>query len=264
MLLRAWSALENERGRLALAASAAHAAVAVDPDTPTNQQTAVQSEIALEEYDQAEALARRLAQPRARAVWLQWTMLRRGGKGVLPELDAIVQAAPAGALPPEMRDVFEAWAFGKWRAGDVESAAQALLRIVVEPGRLAGEARLADAGSLLAEAYEELGNKPEASRWSSAVEASTLRWLDQAPASAQFDYVRALVAAGRGHVADTVASLEGAYAHGFRDRWLMLNDPRLRVARTDPGFRALAERMAKDIAAQRGQVDRSGNFAIPP
>ena len=40
-------------------------------------------------------------------------------------------AAPASAtLPPEMRDVLEVWSIAKWLAGDVESAAQGLLRIV--------------------------------------------------------------------------------------------------------------------------------------
>lgn len=262
LLLRAWASLEAERGALGNATSAAYAALAAEPDAPTNQQTVVQAEIALEEYDRAEAAARKLGQPRARAIWLQWIALRRGGKGVLPELDALVGAAPASAaLPPEMRDVFEVWSIAKWLAGDVESAAQGLLRIVGEPGRLAGEASLADPASLLAVAYGQLGNTAEASRWNAAVEASTLRWLDQAPESAQFAYVRALVAASRGHVPDTVKALDSAYAHGYRDRWLLLHDPRLELARNDAAFRAIAARMQKDIAAQRAAVDRSGRFA---
>ena len=263
MLLRAWSGVQRQRGALGAAASAVYAAMASDPETPTNQQTAVQAEIALEDYEHAETLAKRLTQPRARAVWLQWIMLRRGGKGVLPELDALVQSAPAGVVPLEARDVFEVWAIGKWLEGDVEAAAQALLRIVGDPALLANEAGLSDSASLLAVAYLDLGNTVEASRWTSAVEASTLRWLDNAPETGQFNYVRALIAAGRGHVADTVAALDRAYAKGYRDRWLLANDPRLRLARKEPGFRAVADRMAKDIAAQRAQVDRSGNFSVP-
>jgi TolB-like protein/Tfp pilus assembly protein PilF len=263
MLLRAWSLVERERGALATAASAAYAALAVDPETSNNQQTVIQAEISLEEYDRAEAAARRLTQPRARAIWLQVIAMRRGDKGVLPELDALVAAAPAGTLPLEARDVFETWAFARWLDGDVEAAQQALLRSVGDPTRLGGEAQLANPASFLATAYEELGNKVEASRWSAAVEASTLRWLDQAPASAQFGYVRALMSASRGHVADTVKALEAAYASGFRDRWLMAVDPRLRLVRGDPAYRALLARMATEIAAQRRLVDRSGNFAVP-
>ena len=71
----------------------------------------------------------------------------------------------------------------------------------------------------------------------------------------------ALVAASRGHEADTIKSLESAYAHGFRDRWVMANDPRLALVRDDPAYRALLEKLSRDIAAQRTQVDRSGQFS---
>lgn len=260
LLLRAWSGIEGERGALDRSVSAAHAAFRADPQAPANRSAVVQTEIALEDYAQARTFASAMPVARERAIALQWIALRSGGKAILPELAALEAEALAGAgdASPEAREVLYVAAFAHFAADEPGRAARALARIVGDPERIAGELGLGDPASLLVVALERAGEAAEAQRWRNGLAETVLRALDNAPPSARFAYIRALVAADGKDAAGALSALEAAYAAGFRDRWQLVNDPRLAFLRSHPEFRGLEQRMAREIATMRARVDREG------
>jgi TolB-like protein/Tfp pilus assembly protein PilF len=257
LLLRALANVETQAGRLDAAMDAARKAVAAEPTAPANLGALIDAYVALEDYGAADLAVGELPEGSPqRLAARQVLAMRRGEDSILPELVEYVGTLIGGdrELSPIERDLIMSTAIAHLLARrDIEAAA--LLRVVCpKPETVTADIQLAEPASMLIVALRRARAVDEAAAWEQAVSASTARWVGMPLTGAQTEYVRALLASMNGRDADAIASLERAYAAGFRDRWWLAHDPRLEPVRDQPGLKALEDRIAADLARMRAVV----------
>lgn len=254
-LLRALADLELGQGHYQAAWHAADAALATDPQAPANIEAMLRLWLTLEDFDAAEALARQLPEVHRRAaISLQEIELRRGGSRLLPEFERRIAELPEQPGNPFDRALLHLAGLTQLRAGQPVQAAGYLRRASGSLAQVEADPERLDSASLLVLALERSGEHAEAQRWQQTLIELAQRWLDRAGAGRATQLAQLLVSQARNDLAATETLLEGAYQQGFRDRWRLLNDPRLEPLRARPPLQALAQRLDEEFAAARASL----------
>ncbi len=253
-LLRGLSDLEFGQGRLEPALRAARAAHATDPAAPSNIATLARLYLLIEDFDRAERLLQQLpANSRARLLSLQELELRRGGDRLLPPLAGWLAAIEQDRLTATDQTALTLAGFARLRAGSPEQAARLLARALDGPEQLAERPQSLDAASLLVVALRAAGDGAAAERWSIALQQAAEAWLADAPMLPGSAYGRVLLAVERGRLDAADEALQRAVEAGFRERWLLLYDPRLAPLRQHGRLEPLQQRLADELQQLRTQ-----------
>jgi TolB-like protein/Flp pilus assembly protein TadD len=144
-------------------------------------------------------------------------------------------------------------------AGDREAAAALLEQAIVDDYEqsLYGEQILYV--TLSSALQFHLGNTELAERRLASAERAVRRARINGLDNADIFYTESSIHALRGDSRAALASLQSAYERGFRNTWFLEFDLRLDSLREEPGFVAIKEQIAKDIAEARTEVE---SFAV--
>jgi TolB-like protein/Tfp pilus assembly protein PilF len=254
LLLRSLADIEFASGRLEPALRLARQALAAEPAAPASLLQLARTLATLEDFAGAEALAAQMPAGSHQQMILRQQLRLRQGDGVLSEVLAKrverLLAARPGASPAD-REALEVAGMARLLAGAHAEAAALLGAAVGSPEQLAEDFSLLEPASLLAVALRASGAAEQADQWDKAVLEQAQRLLEQAGASADSHYIRALLAIAEGDRDAALQALQRAWDAGFRQRWQLRHDPRLGELRGSAPVQALDQRIGEELERVR-------------
>jgi tetratricopeptide (TPR) repeat protein len=140
-------------------------------------------------------------------------------------------------------------------AGDRDAAAALLEQSIVDESEQSWNGEQIFNVTLSAALQFYLGNTELAERRLASAERAVRRARINGLDNADIYYTESSIHALRGDSQAALASLQSAYERGFRGSWMLEIDLRLDSLRDEPRFVAIKERIARDIAEARTEVE---------
>jgi tetratricopeptide (TPR) repeat protein len=257
-LLRGLSGLELGERHYAEALRTAEKALGTDPDGPANIQALLRILLAIEDYDAAATLAQRLPeQSQDRAIVLQEISFRQGSTELVPEMAERITAIARRAYSASDSGILTLGGMVQMRAGHAALAAEWLGQAAGTPELLEGNPELMDTASLLVFAHEALAEKEPVERWREPLLKVAKRAMQRPGNLVQNRIIEAMMGMHGDDRKTAVAALKQAYDAGWRDRWMLLYDPRLAPLQSNADIQAMQQRMAEEFAAARASAPRA-------